>query len=119
MNKRPRAFFNKAIALHGTPEKVNIDKSGANKSALDSLNEKCAENEKIEIRQNKYLNNRIEGDHRFIKKLTRITQGFKSFRGARKTIKGIELLHMTKKGQLRNDNQNNQTIFEQLASLVA
>jgi len=33
----------------------------------------------IEIRQVKNLNNTIEQDHRFIKKLTRPLKGFKSF----------------------------------------
>ncbi|MBF4360561.1 IS6 family transposase, partial [Vibrio anguillarum] len=33
-----RAFFNKAINQHGLPEKVVIDKSGANAAALDTVN---------------------------------------------------------------------------------
>ncbi|AQS38979.1 DDE domain [Shewanella psychrophila] len=33
-----RAFFNKAINQHGLPEKVVIDKSGANAAALDTIN---------------------------------------------------------------------------------
>ena len=33
-----RAFFNKAINQHGLPEKVVIDKSGANAVALDTIN---------------------------------------------------------------------------------
>ena len=61
----------------------------------------------------------IEQDHRFIKKRTRPCLGFKSFRGAVQTIKGIEILHMIKKGQLKNNNENNKTIFSQFASLVA
>jgi transposase-like protein len=36
----------------------------------------------IEILQVKYLNNMIEQDHRFIKKLTRPMKGFKSFQSA-------------------------------------
>ncbi len=65
------------------------------KAALDSINQTYSEDQKIEIRQNKYLNNIIEQD--FIKKRTRITLGFKSFHGANQTIKGIEILHMIKK----------------------
>ena len=68
---------------------------------------RLSKEDQIEIRQNKYLNNRIEGDHRFIKKRTRPMLGFKSFRSAARTIAGIELLHMIKKGQLAdNDNYN-------------
>lgn len=33
-----RAFFNKAINQHGLPEKVVIDKRGANTAALDTVN---------------------------------------------------------------------------------
>jgi putative transposase len=113
-----KAFFRKAIKFSGHPIKVNIDKSGANKAALKAINVASSEDERIEIRQNKYLNNRIEGDHRFIKKRTRPMLGFKSFRSAARTIAGIELLHMIKKGQLTN-NQNYQSTFSQFLSLVA
>lgn len=61
----------------------------------------------------------IEQDHRFIKKRTKPTLGFKSFYGAVQTIKGIEILYMIKKGQLKNDNNNYKTTFEQFISLVA
>lgn len=93
-----KAFFKKAIKSNGHPIKVNIDKSGSNISALNSINKPLSEEDKIEIRQNKYLNNRIECDHRFIKKRTRPMLGFKCFRSAANTIAGIELLHMIKKG---------------------
>ncbi len=61
----------------------------------------------------------IEQDHRFIKKRTKPCLGFKSFHGAKQTIKGVEILHMIKKGQLKNDNDNYKTLFEQFTSLVA
>jgi putative transposase len=122
-NKRDKqaakSFFKKAIKQHGKPEKINVDKSGANKAALDTINQSYDGSAKIIIRQNKYLNNTVEQDHRFIKKRTKPCLGFKSFNGARQTIKGIEILHMIKKGQLKNDNNNNKTIFEQFVSLVA
>ena len=65
-----RAFFERAIGLH------------------------------IEMRQSKYLNNLIEPDHRAVKSVTRTMLGFKSFRGARILIGGIEVMHMIRKGQL-------------------
>lgn len=114
-----KSFFKKAIKQHGKPDKINVDKSGANRAALDTINQDYPKDQQIEIRQNKYLNNMIEQDHRFIKKRTRITLGFKSFHGAKQTITGIEILHMIKKGQLKNDNDNYKTIFEQFISLVA
>lgn len=95
-----KVFFKKAIKSSGHPIKVNIDKSGSNISALNSINKPLSEEDQIEIRQNKYFNNRIEGDRRFIKKRTRPMLGFKCFRSAAKTIAGIELLHMIKKDSL-------------------
>ncbi len=65
-----KRFFQKAIKQHGKPIKINVDKSESNKTALDSINESYPEGQKIEIRQNKYWNNRVEQDHHFIKKRT-------------------------------------------------
>jgi putative transposase len=91
-------FLKKAIRHNGVPEKITIDKSGANTTAIESYNE---ENElDIEIRQVKYLNNIVEQDHRAIKRLIRSMLGFKSFRSAAITLAGIEIMHMIRKGQL-------------------
>ncbi len=54
----------------------------------------------IESMQVKYLNNRVEQDHRFIKKLTNPMLGFKAFHSAQATLAGIETAHMIRKGQL-------------------
>ena len=48
----------------------------------------------------KYLNNIVEQEHRFIKKKTRQMLGFMSYRTAKRTISGIEILHMIHKGQV-------------------
>jgi len=95
-----KAFFRKAFRNNGLPEKVNIDKSGSNKSALDSVNNDLSENQKITISQIKFLNNIIEQDHRFIKKRTKPMLGFKSFHSAKVTISGIENIRMIQKGQV-------------------
>ena len=78
--------------------KINIDKSGSNKSAIDDFNEDNGT--LIEIRQCKYLNNIVEQDHRFIKRLIRPMLGFKTFRSAEITLAGIEVVRMLKKKQL-------------------
>ena len=52
-----KAFFRKALKNNERPEKIAIDKSGSNISALDSVNKNLEEDEQIEVRQNKYLNN--------------------------------------------------------------
>ena len=94
-----KRFFKKAIGANGLPDTINIDKSGANTAGIKAVNK---DNEtQIKIRQNKYLNNRIEGDHRFVKSITRPMLGFKSFVTAKINITGIELTHMIRKGQLK------------------
>ena len=108
-------FLSKAIKTFGVPEKINIDKSGANKTAIESYNK--VNGSKIEIRQNKYLNNILEQDHRGVKRIVRPMMGFKSFRSAAKTIAGIELIHMLRKRQIPNDNGLHlHQIFETLAA---
>ena len=113
-----KAFFRKAFKDNSHPDKVNIDKSGSNKSALDSLNEELPEDDKIEVRQNKYLNNIVEQDHRFIKKRTRFTLGFKNFYSAKETISGIENIRMIQKGQIIGQ-QACQSSFNNFAALMA
>ena len=46
------------------------------------------------------MNNIVEQDHRAIKRVTRLMLGFKAFEAAQRTLVGIELMHMLKKGQL-------------------
>ena len=97
--KAAARFLRKAIDQCGTPEKITIDKSGANTAAIEEYN---TDNEaSIELRQVKYLNNVVEQDHRAIKRMTRPMLGFKSFWSAAITLAGIELMHMIRKGQLK------------------
>jgi len=94
-----RRFFVRAIGQHEVPEKITIDKSGANTAAVRGL---IAESgAPIDLRQSKYLNNLVEQDHRSVKRRIRPMLGFKSFRCAARLIAGIETMHMVKKGQLR------------------
>ena len=87
-----------AINLHDLPEKITIDKSGANTAAIESIKaDACVD---ILMRQNKYLNNIVEQDHRAVKRITGPMLGFKSFWSARIIIAGIETMHMIKKGQM-------------------
>ncbi|MDE1485695.1 IS6 family transposase [Xenorhabdus bovienii] len=92
-------FFKKAMRQHGQPDGVTMDKSGANKAAVDELNQGKPKDNDIIIRQNKYLNNLIEQEHRNIKRRTRPMLGFKNFRGTQTLLAGIELVSMLRKGQ--------------------
>ena len=110
-------FFKKAIRQYGFPDKMTIGKSGANTAALDALNDEP--NVNIEVRQSKYLNNLIEQDHRAIKRIVRPMLGLKSFRTARITLQGIELMHMIKKGQMVSGYGQNLSAAGQFYSLAA
>ena len=119
-----KAFFIKAIRPSGIPEKITIDKSGANKAGIEAINLQlivlsllgCALMQ-IEIRQIKYLNNIIEQDHRGIKRITKPMMGFKAFHSAEATLAGIELYRMLKKKQ--HVAATNTTAFEQFYALAA
>src|SRR5688572_671613 len=91
-------FLIKAIQNNGCPKVINIDKSGANKGAIKTYNKRKLS--KIRIRQCKYLNNRVEGDHRFIKWRIQNSLGFKNLESASRTLTGIEMVRMIKKDQV-------------------
>ncbi len=119
-----KAFFTKSIVSNGIPEKITIDKSGANFAGLNAINFQIAilaslgfSMMKIQIRQIKYLNNIIEQDHRGIKKITNPMMGFKAFHSAEATLAGIELCRMLKKDQ--HIEAKNSSIFEQFYALAA
>jgi transposase-like protein len=63
------------------PEKITIDKSGANNAAVESM--RADSGAAIELRQSKYLNNTVEQDHRAIKSIVRPMLGLKNIRCAR------------------------------------
>ena len=112
------AFFAKTIARNGWPDKVVIDKSGSNAAGLFNMNCLLVMNSwcwLIDVLQVKYLNNNIEQDHRFIKKITRPMQTFKSFNSAAATLAGIEVAHMIRKGQFDRSEKSGFAQFAELA----
>ena len=114
-----RRFFKKTIASNGIPNKIVIDKSGANLAGAQAVNNilKIKGSSKlIEILQVKYLNNILEQDHRFIKRITKPMMGFKAFQSASATIAGIEVAHMIRKKQFVNDNRSPFEVFAELAA---
>jgi len=110
-----RRYFEKAIDQNGAPETITVDKSGANLAALEAIS--VGRDTPIRTRQNKYLNNIVEQDHRAIKRIIKPMTGFKDFRCARIILSGIEVMHMIRKGQIENDAKE-RTVAEQFYSLV-
>src|SRR5450830_485773 len=111
-----RRFLERAINLHDVPEKITIDKSGANTAAIERV--KADAYVDILMRQNKYLNNIVEQDHRAIKRITRPMLGFKSFWSARIIIAGIETMHMIRKGQMNCPEDSAMSVAQQFYSLA-
>ncbi len=90
------------LEVSGLPRKMVIDRSGVNTAGIKAINKMlrgfgCPI--LIEMVRQKYLNNIVEQDHRFIKRRTRPMLGFKSFASASATLAGIEVSHMIRKGQ--------------------
>ena len=96
-------FLRKTLNASHTqsPRVINVDKNAAYPAAVDDLKAEEQLFETTELRQVKYLNNRVEQDHRFIKRLTKPGMGFGSFHTARRTIKGFEAMNMIRKGQVQ------------------
>ena len=101
-HKAAKRFFKKVLRSEHTinPRVINVDKNAAYPPALKEMKEEENIAEKTELRQVKYMNNRIEQDHRFIKRITKHTLGFQSFHTASKTLRGIETMHMLRKRQV-------------------
>jgi putative transposase len=91
-------FLGKATSNNACPRMINIDGSGADKEASRTYTKRSLN--KVKIRRCKYLNNRVEEDHRFIKWRIQNSLGFKSFESASRTLIGIEMVRMIKKGQV-------------------
>lgn len=101
--KAAKRFLGKAlksIKPWAHPQTINTDKAPTFGPAIDELKEegKCPED--TVHRQVKYLNNIVEADHGKLKQLINPVRGFKSMKTAYATIKGFELMHMFKKGQM-------------------
>jgi putative transposase len=109
-------FFAQAMRDNDVPGKVTMDKSGANKAAIDQLiNDKEFP---IVVRRVKYLNNIVEQDHRAVKRITKPILGFQSFRSAKNVLAGIELMHMIRKNQLNLKGSNAMSFAEQSYALA-
>jgi transposase-like protein len=116
----------KALKRHGRPERIVIDGSQTNREAIlscdtaDRLQDRSRRKLKpIRIRQSAYLNNRIEQDHRAIKRRIRPMLGFKSLNSARAILGGIETVHMMRKGQAKYACNPQPSLAEQFHLLAA
>jgi putative transposase len=121
-----KRFLSQALKRHGRPERIVIDGSQTNREAIiscdttDRLQERSRRQRKpIRIRQCRYLNNRIEQDHRAIKRRVRPMLGFHSFACARVILGGIEMIHMMRKQQAKYACNRQPSLAEQFSLLAA
>jgi IS6 family transposase len=98
-----KRFFLKTLsASHSVePRVINVDKNAAYPKAFNELRAAGLIPVSCELRQVKYLNNLVEQDHRFIKRLTKPGMGFFSFETAWRTLRGYEVMNMIRKGQVQ------------------
>ena len=83
---------------------INVDKAKAFPPAFEESQVENIIPINTQFRQQKYLNNIQEQDHRFTKRRVRQSQWFQSFQTARNTIAGYETM---RKGQVKNMVANN------------
>jgi transposase-like protein len=97
-----KRFLHKTLQATHTqePRVINVDKNAAYPKAIAQMKAKGELALNVELRQNKYLNNRIEQDHRFIKRLTKPGMGFHSFNTAQRTLRGFEAMNILRKRQV-------------------
>jgi transposase-like protein len=121
-----KRFLRKALKRHGCPERIMIDGSQTNREAIlvcdaeSRLRDRSRRRLKpIQIRQSAYLNNRIEQDHRAIKRRIRPILRFQSAVTARAILGGIEMVHMMRKQQAKYAWNPQPSLAEQFELLAA
>jgi len=119
-----KRFFKKLLSHSHTihPRVINVDKSATFSPALSELQAENAAPKRTILRAVKYLNNRMENDHKSTKSKSRYRQWYQSFSTARNTLDGIETMRMIQKGQVRHvgkDVVKQNSIVRRLFGLAA
>jgi transposase-like protein len=101
--KAARRFFKRALGREDTrhPRTVVTDRLKSYPSAIREMKRDGELGRFTRHRRGRWLNNRVEQDHRRVKRRTRPMLGFASFRTARRTLAGVEAMAMLAKGQVR------------------
>lgn len=121
-----KRFIRTSLKRHGRPERIVIDGSQTNREAIVACDGESRLRDgsrrklkAIRIRQSQYLNNRIEQDHRCIKRRIRSMLGFKSTTCAAIILSGIEMVHMMRKRRARYAFNPAPSLAEQFEILSA
>jgi IS6 family transposase len=100
--KAAQTFFRKVLGAKHTvmPRVITVDQNAAYPLAFEALQQERLLPGSCLLRTCKYLNNVIEQDHRFVKRLVNLGLGFGTFATAQRTIQGYEAMHRLHTGQL-------------------
>jgi IS6 family transposase len=98
-----KRFLQKALRSpgHPRPRVINVDGNPSYPKVISELKKAGELGHRCRCRPVRYLNNIVEQDHRAMKRRVRASQDFRSFRSATRTIQGIEMMNMIRKGQVR------------------
>jgi IS6 family transposase len=104
-------FFHTVLVVPHTvpPRVITVDKNAAYPKAFKELKAEGNLPRDCELRRVKYLNNIVEQDHRFIKRLVKLGMGFYSFETAWRTLQGYEMMNIMRKGQVQGINKGDIT----------
>jgi hypothetical protein len=93
---RSQAFLQSAVARAGSirPRVINVDGRPAHRAAVGDLKRSGELSRRCRCRRSRYINNRIEQDHRFVKKRVGASRWFQSVDGALNTIAGYEAVNI-------------------------
>ena len=120
-----KRFFKKMMRAdhRRLPFTISVDKNAAYPEAFTTSQKEKELPHDCKLRRVKYLNNIIEQDHRFIKKRVRACLGYRSFDTAERTLQGVEVMNMIRKGQVkrldRSDAMGHAKFVESLFGIAA
>jgi transposase, IS6 family len=120
-----KRFFRQALRRENTrnPREVVTDRLKSYPGALREMKRDGELWRFTRHRRGRWYNNRVEQDHRRIKRQTGPMLGFKRFWTARRTLAGVEAMAMLTKGQVRavpaNDMPAQRTFVHQVFGLAA
>ena len=115
-----KRFFSKALAAPhtSTPCVITVDKNAAYPKAYKELKAEGILPDVCDLRQSNYLNNLVEQDQRFIKRLVKLGMGLFSSETTRQTLQGYEAMNMRRSGQIYSvDKRDNMKQVAFIASL--
>ena len=104
-----RTFLQKALSNpdNRTPHMLCMDKCRIYPEAIRDLQAEGRFPQRCRRRTKRYSNNRIESDHRNVKRRLRAMQGPRTMSTANRVIQGIEAVHMIRKVQLLGSQRTN------------